>query len=308
MKLTMRKYRDEDDYWRIRAFLRHLFLRNDRRELSWQVYRFDYWRWHGIENLGHGCLEDDVFFWETDDGQTVAVLNREGPGQAFLQVDPGLRTPELEAEMLAAAEANLGVRNAKGQRTLDVWANAQDGARQALLASRGYVRSDWPEYQRRRSLTVPVPELPVAASYTVRALGDADELPARCQLSWQAFHPDDPEDAPGDWDWYPNIQRAPLYRRDLDLVAVAPDGELAAFCTVWFDDVTRTGAFEPVGTAPAHQRRGLGKAVIFEGLRRLKRLGATLATVGSYSAPAHALYASTGFTAYDLSERWTKEL
>jgi ribosomal protein S18 acetylase RimI-like enzyme len=103
------------------------------------------------------------------------------------------------------------------------------------------------------------------------------------------------------------VQRAPLYRRDLDLVAVAPGGEFASFCTVWFDNVNRMGVFEPVGTAPAHQRRGLGKAVMSEGLRRLKHLGATLATVGSYSNEAGALYSSLGFTEYDLLERWRIE-
>ena len=106
--------------------------------------------------------------------------------------------------------------------------------------------------------------------------------------------------------WYRNVQRAPLYRRDLDLVAVAPDGELAAFGAVWFDDVTRTAAFEPVGTHPAHQRKGLGKALMAEGLRRAARLGATLATVGSYSEAAGVLHVSAGFTEYDLSEPWVK--
>ncbi|HEX6386119.1 MAG TPA: GNAT family N-acetyltransferase [Anaerolineae bacterium] len=57
---------------------------------------------------------------------------------------------------------------------------------------------------------------------------------------------------------------------------------------------------------PAHQRRGLGKAVMAEGLRRAKRLGATMAYVGSYSPAAHALYASVGFTEYDLYEPWLK--
>jgi hypothetical protein len=45
-----------------------------------------------------------------------------------------------------------------------------------------------------------------------------------------------------------------------------------------------------------------------EGLKRLKRMGATLAYVGSYTPAAHALYASVGFTEYDLSEPWGKEL
>mgnify|MGYP003524653167 CR=1 FL=1 len=53
--------------------------------------------------------------------------------------------------------------------------------------------------------------------------------------------------------------------------------------------------------------RGLGKALMCEGLRRAARLGATLASVSSYSAPAHALYESVGFTEYDLSEPWRRE-
>ncbi len=107
--------------------------------------------------------------------------------------------------------------------------------------------------------------------------------------------------------WYRNVQRAPLYRRDLDLVAQADDGELAAFCTLWFDDVTRSAAFEPVGTHPNHQRRGLGKALMTEGLRRVRDLGATLCTVGSYSESAGALYAAIGFTAFELNTPWVKE-
>ena len=38
--------------------------------------------------------------------------------------------------------------------------------------------------------------------------------------------------------------------------------------------------------------------------RFLKGLGATKAYVGSYNAPAHALYASVGFGDYELSVPW----
>jgi len=308
MKLTMRMYQDKDDYWRIRDFLRQVFLVNGRRELSWQVARLDYWRWHGIENMGHGRMEEDVFIWEMPDGRIAAVLNPEGKGEVFLQVHPGLRTPELEDEMLVVAEKHLAVPGPNGQRKLRVWANEHDDLRQDILTRRGYTKSDWPEYQRRRLLDVPILEAQPSPGYTVRALGDNEELSARSLVSWKAFHPDEPDDRYEGWDWYYNIQRAPLYRRDLDIVAVASTGEFASFCTVWFDDVTRSGVFEPVGTALAHQRRGLGKAVMCEGLRRLKRMGATMAYVGSYDTAAHALYASVGFTEYDLSEPWAKEL
>ena len=81
---------------------------------------------------------------------------------------------------------------------------------------------------------------------------------------------------------------------------------IAAFCTVWFDDVTRTGEFEPVGVAPEYQGRGLGKAIMCEGLRRLKRLGAADATVAGYSEAANALYASVMSPDHLLMERWEK--
>ncbi len=311
MKLTMRRYHDTDDYWRIREFLREVFMANARREQSWQVNRFDYWRWHGVENLGHGRLEKDVFIWEASDGQMASVLNPEEPGQVYLQVHPGFRTRELEEEMLVVAEEHLATTGRSGGLKLWVWTHEGDAARQGVLEQRGYAKVGRPgsqEYQRHRPLDGPLPDAQIPEGYTVRALGDVKELPARSFLSWRAFHPDAQDDEYDGWQWYQNVQRAPLYRRDLDIVAVALDGELAAFCTVWFDDVTRTGTFEPVGTDPAHQRRGLSKAVMGEGLRRLKRLGATMAYVGSNQTAAHRLYASVGFTDYEVFSAWEKEL
>jgi mycothiol synthase len=84
----------------------------------------------------------------------------------------------------------------------------------------------------------------------LRALGEAAELPARAWFSWKTFHPSAPEQefAVLGWAWYHDLQRRPLYRRDLDLVALAPKGEIAALCTLWYDDVTRSASFEPVGT------------------------------------------------------------
>jgi mycothiol synthase len=109
MTPIMRRYQNEDDYWQIRQFLREVFLLNGRHEISWPVMRMDYWRWFGIDILGDGRLETDVFIWELPDGRMAGVLNREGAGEAFLQVHPALRTPEMQAEMLAAAEAHLAV-------------------------------------------------------------------------------------------------------------------------------------------------------------------------------------------------------
>ncbi|GMQ78603.1 MAG: hypothetical protein BMS9Abin02_1124 [Anaerolineae bacterium] len=308
MNLTLRMYRNEEDYWRIRAFLRGVYLLNNRLEKSWQVYRFDYCRWHVFMNIVHYKLEEAVAIWETADGRVAGVVNPEGMGEIFIQAHPGYQTPELEEEMVEFAENNLAQPGPDGMRTLQIWAHEDDRIRRNILQGRGYKKSEWPEFQRRHPLSNIDYKPTIPPGYSVRSLGDKEELPARSMVSWRAFHPDAPDNDYEGWDWYSNVQRAPLYRRDLDIVAVAPEGELASFCTVWFDDVTRTGAFEPVGTAPTYQKMGLGKAVLAEGLNRLKHLGATLATVSSFTPPAHALYSSMGFNEYSLLEPWKVEL
>lgn len=307
MKLTKRKYRDDSDYWKIREFLRQVFLLNNRREVSWPLFRWDYWRWHINENIFRFELGAAVFLWETSSGQLAAILHPDNPGEACLQVHPALRSAALEIEMVAAAEIQYALTRPDGCQRLRIWTHAQDSLRRDLLERRGYSLQPEPEYQRWRDLSLPLPEVSLPPGYTIRPLGEEEEHPARSWLSWKVFHPSEPDDRYEGWSWYKNVQRAPLYRRDLDLVAVSPEGELAAFCTLWFDDVTRTASFEPVGVHPEHRRRGLGQAVMVEGMRRAVRLGANLASVDSYSDEAGALYASMGFTSFDLGEPWEKE-
>lgn len=310
MTISMRPCHSEDDYWRIRTFLRQVMLLNGVRENSWHVARLDYWRWHVALNCqDRASIDDVVFLWETAGGQIAAVVNPEGEGEAHLQVHPVLRTPELEAEMLAVAEAHLAA-DRDGQRVLTVWADDQDRQRLAILQRRGYAKGKWAEHQWRRDLDAPIPGVSLPAGYTVRSLGDASELPARSWASWRGFHPDEPDEDYEGWEWYHNIQRCPLYRRDLDIVAVAPaataGGEIASFCTVWYDDVTRSAYLEPVATVPEHQRLGLARATISEGLRRVRRLGAKRGFVGGYEPGPNALYSSVLSPEHDRSEMWVR--
>ena len=303
----MRNYQTEENYWHIREFLREVSILNNRHDFSWSLLRWDYWRWHINENIYHFKLEDVITLWDAK-GQIVAVLNPDTNGEAFFQIHPAYHSPELLSEMLDVAEQKLPKTKENGRKELLAWVNADDPIHKEVLARHGYARSKFlSEHMRRRSFSQPIPDSAPPAGYTVRALGDESELPARSWLSWKVFHPDEPDEKYQGWEWYRNIQRVPIYRRDLDIVAVAADGELAAFCTVWFDDITRTAVFEPVGTHPNHQKCGLGKAVMSEGLRRAQKLGATLATVSSYSKGAHALYDSMGFTEFDLLEPWIRE-
>jgi ribosomal protein S18 acetylase RimI-like enzyme len=301
MKLIHRFYRNEYDYHKIREFLTQTLLLNERKQINWHLYRWDYWRWHINANIFHFKLENKIHLWETEDGALAAVLNPESPGEVFLQIHPRYRTSNLVTEMLDAAEEHLSVN-----RSLDIWAHEQDAILKQALIQRGYTKQTATEHQHWQTLDHVIPTLPLPVGYKLDIVHANTDLPARSWASWRAFHPDEPNENYKGWEWYFNIQRDPLYRRDLDLVVVAPASEIASFTTIWWDGVTKTGAFEPVGTVPEHEHKGLARTMLTEGLNRLKQLGAVMAYVSSYGKAAHATYESVGFTEYDRSELWKK--
>lgn len=306
-KPTLRNYQSEDDYWRIRAFLRETFLLNERRELNWHVARLDYWRGHLLSNCqGINVLDGLIYIWETTDDQIAAVINIEDQGQAYLQIHPAYRSAALETEMVALAEEKFAIER-EGQQILCVWTNPDDRLRLEILQGRGYTPGKWTESQWRRDLDAPIPEVSIPEGYIIRSLGDVDEIPARSWASWRGFHPDEPDEDYQGWEWYHNIQRCPLYRRDLDIVAVAASGEIASFSTFWYDDATRSACIEPVATVPEHLRRGLARATITEGLHRVQKLGATRAFVSGFEPGANALYSSTLSPIHDRLQQWTKK-
>lgn len=309
MKLKMRKFRGEDDFWRIREFLNRLHLQNKFQDMIWHVSRWDYVWVRKNDFLPGVCWEDAVFIWETEDGEIAAVLNPEEIGIVFEHVDPRYRSSYLEQWMINIAEEHLAVEKEDGTRKVYIHAGSMDEIRHSILGKNGYVPFDHPkvrEHLRRRTFSEPIPSVEIHPDYTVRALQE-DELKERGLAAWKTTQDDDPPDEYSSWHWLLNVQQAPLYCRDLDIVAVIPSGEIVAFCTMWYDDISRSGCFEPVGTVPDHRQRGLAKAVLCEALHRIKALGADTAYVSSFSEPAHSLYKSIGFMDYVLIEPWVKE-
>ncbi len=312
MKLTMRSYKNDEDYWRIREFLRQVMLSNNRRDLSWHVTRWDYLFWSVNPDAEKIKFEENVFLWETESGQIAAVLHPEDRGHIFLQIHPEFCTSALEEEMIATAEKHLAVIGRDGNLKSWVWIDSQDNLLKEVLTRRGFERNEqaWPlEYKHRRSLDEPLPGVPLISGYTIRALGDGLELLERCYAAGLGLRQDDVNVARKNRDhpeWYRSLQSAPLYRRDLDLVAVAEDGSIVAFCTIWFDDVTRTACFEPVATLPAHRKRGLARAMLTEGMHRLKHRGCWLVFASGLSEAANALYFSVMGGEHDTYEPWEK--
>jgi len=96
---------------------------------------------------------------------------------------------------------------------------------------------------------------------------------------------------------YARLMLLPGYHRDLDVVAVAPQGVIASYVNSWIDPDNRIGDFGPVGARVAYRRQGLTRLVLLEGLRRMQVYGMDRVCVstGVANVAAQRLYESIGF-------------
>jgi predicted N-acetyltransferase YhbS len=160
----------------------------------------------------------------------------------------------------------------------------------------------WMRLNSRSLDDLPEPVLP--DGYSLRTVREGD-FASRVEAHRSAFQPSRFRE-----DIYTFTRATPSYRGDLDCVAIAPDGSVAAYVLAWLDEENGVGEFEPVGTHADHQGRGLGRAVNLFALHRLREEGATLALVACRGDDAYPiprkLYESVGFrewSRYDAYRR-----
>ena len=156
---------------------------------------------------------------------------------------------------------------------------------------------------RELNETLPDPALP--PGWQVRHVAGEREFEKRVAIHCDVWHP-----SRVTLEAYRRLRTIPGYTPELDIVAVAPDGTIATYCTCWLDPLTQWGDFEPVGTRAAFRGQGIGKAVMLAGLRRLQALDATSAVVYTHNdnAPARRLYESVGFQIFAKDREYIKQL
>ncbi len=305
---TLRAYEPSRDFLRIRQFLVDTFALYER-PFNWLI---DHWnfcryfvvpvhayysvRYFGVPTDAPGPVGRDelphweraIGVWENGDGDVVGVVNTENeePGEAWFQVHPDYAC--LYDEMVDYAEAHLADRVGK-IGYLKLYVN-EGTALERIAADRGYRRVG----HRHTSLEyrigeVPPPRLP--EGFAIRSVLEEDDVERRRIAKAVAFGA---HYGPSDWppaSAFREMQRAPDYRKDLDLFVVAPNGDCASFCTIWVDERNHYANFEPVGTRAEYQRLGLARALMMEGFRRMARYGAER----SFMEANPQFYARIGF-------------
>ena len=300
-----RPYRDESDWWRIRALLIHAH-RDAEASWDWDVRRWDGWRFHREHPTSDTELAMLIGLWETDGGDLLGAVHPEDPGEAFIEIRPDARW--LEPEMVRWAEEHLAAASPIGRgRKLTFFVGDDDEVRQAVLRERGYQKQSEGGWLRSLRFADWLPPNPVMDHrYQMRTTRVTDDDAARIADLLNAAFGRTVHTAR---EYLTFMERSPSFDADLNLVAVAPDGTFASHVGLTLEPESRHGIVEPVCTHPSHRRAGLAAALILEGEGRLLARGAESASVETGDQIAsNTLYAACGFEAARHYHAWSRSI
>lgn len=216
------------------------------------------------------------------------------------QVHPDYAWQGIEAQALAWASRRIeDLRRHAPEQWKGQWvsgARQDDYRRRSFLEAHGFEPGGaFSEVNMMRSLDGPIPEAWLPEGCTVVGMDSAADAADRAGAQRDVWSP-----------WtvgnvsevdYSYLMQLPGYYPDLDVVAVAPDGVIAAYVNGWIDPLNKIGDFGPVGARTAYRRRGFTRAALLECMRRMQAYGMNRVCVstGVSNTPAVRLYESVGF-------------
>jgi len=290
MGIKHRHYDHTTDYEAVSKFL----IRSHRTTTggphrNWLEPRWEYMHHHPAIFDQQESLSRCGIWFEGD--AVVAVVHFEHRlGIVYLQIDPA--HAELKREMLEVAAEHLA-GDFKIGRAVHVYLDEQDDEWHQIALELGYERmidEGFTEVTAMLAATALPETIDVPDGFEIIGLDEDDDVRKVHRVMHRGFNHEGepPEDGLDD---RRRKLSAPSLRKDLTVVARAPNGDFVSFCGMWIDAVNRIAMVEPVATDPDYRRQGLGTVVVLEGIRRCAAEGATVAYVGS----DQVFYKSMGF-------------
>ncbi len=293
--LSSRLYTGEQD---LKDML-DLLMQARSRTNDWHYSHIGELMWNFFMVLCHLDPHEHIRLWQDADGQLVAYAMLGEDPTFDCQVLPKYEWTGIEA---AAFDWAMVFLSQLRPHDADRWGGElvsgtrqDDKQRILFLEAHGFTyRGRFSEVNMLRSLSEPIPDLPIPKGYQVRELG-LDETSDRAAIEREVWLPWTVGNVSADD--YTLLMSLPGYQRDLDVVTITPEGVIASNVNGWIDPVNRIGDFGPVGARQAYRRMGLTRLALLEGLRRMKAHGMDRVCVstGETNTPALNLYTSIGF-------------
>ncbi len=232
-------------------------------------------------------VQSNTRLWLGNDDQIVGFAFVDQYNNFWFQVDQQVASSLIESEMVAwgvACVRRAAIQDDSQTWTLDASCRDDDREQIAMLERNGFVRQEICSLHMTRSLDDPIPAPQVPMGFSIRHVAGEQEVQELVALHRAAFGSENMtvEERLA-------MMRALEYDAELDLLAVAPDGRLAAYCmcSISQEENRRSGRNEgytdPVATHPDFQRQGLAKSLLLTGLHRLKQRGLETAVLGTSS-------------------------
>ena len=259
---------------------------------TYYVHRGDLQWWLFYTDLPQPVWQSNIRLMKEDGRLFGWVLFSPAENAFDVYVTPDLHDTRREYELLTwAVEKMSGL-----DRIQTVWVAEGDAARIHWLEENGFIADEEHLVLFKRTLSGVPDGPPLPAGFDLRSSrGTEQDARLRSAASHAAFGSEKPFEDYWQRTW--RFMQSPVYVPEHEIFVTAGDGRVASFCIIWTDPLNRIGLFEPVGTHPDFHRRGLGKSLLFEGLRRLRSGGmheAGVCTLSSNLAAIH-LYESAGF-------------
>ena len=294
MTVAVRSYTSSagftDDFHRVRDFL----VRINQDEITKSGFLWGRWEWMFSQPwYCDTSALSRIGIWE-EGGEIVAVVTYEAEtGFAWFLTDRGHAF--LHQDMLRYALDNM-TRNG----TIRVLIEDADDDLPRIAAAHGLIPTRDKQPNSALDLTGDL-SYRLPDGYRITSLADDCDLHRLNRVLHRGFN--NPGDVPATLEAIQERRTSvsgPHLNRDLNITVVAPNGEYAAYCGIWYDPATDYAYVEPVCTDPDHRRRGLGRAAVLEAARRCEQLGAKVAFVSS----DQQFYYSIGFVPYSSGTWW----
>ena len=258
---------------------------------TYYVHRGDLQWWLFYTDMPQETWQSNVRLWFEEDCLIGWALLSPDEKAFDVYAAPHLHGSAREAEMLAWAVEQMSALD----RLQTLWVAEDDEVRIRWLEENEFTREQEYFVRFERSLSGPLDRPLLPEGFSLRTSRGEEDARLRSVCSHAAFGSSKPFEEY--WPQTLRFMQSPVYVLEHELFVVAPDGDVAAYCIIWTDELNKIGHFEPVGTHPDYQRMGLGKSLLFEAFRRFKAEGINGTEVcTNYDNPAAIrLYESAGF-------------